>query len=77
MPQINPAVAPPPRQHVDSQASLQRVEFTPAYKAEFDRLLAIAEKAERAFKHAQAEYDRAHVALVKHIESRHYARAIA
>ena len=55
-------------------ATPQRIEFTQEYKEEFDRLLAIVEKAEKAFKSARDEYDRAHVALVKHIESRHYAR---
>jgi hypothetical protein len=55
-----------------SDLSTPRIESTPEYQAEFDRLLAIAAKAEKALKDAQAEYDSAHVALLTHIESRHY-----
>jgi hypothetical protein len=60
------------RQSHPSDLSTPRIESTPEYQAEFDRLLAIAAKAEKAFKKAREEYDRAHVALVRHIESRHY-----
>jgi hypothetical protein len=60
-----------PVPHTNPAAPL-RIEFTPEYQAEFDRLLAIAGKAEKAFKKARDEYDRACVALEWHIESRHY-----
>jgi hypothetical protein len=54
-----------------------RVEFTEAYRNEFDRLLAVAEKAEKALHKAQAEHKSATRALERHIESRHFSHAIA
>jgi hypothetical protein len=47
------------------------------YQKEFERLLATAEKAEKAFKTARAEYERCERALIRHTESRHYINAIA
>jgi len=51
---------------------MQRIESTPEYKAEFERLIAAAGKAEKAYEVAKAERERCERALVEHIESRHY-----
>jgi hypothetical protein len=55
-----------------AQASVQRIEFTKEYHDEFERLLAVGKRLEKAFKTAKAEYRQWERDLLKHIESRHY-----
>jgi hypothetical protein len=50
----------------------QRVESTPEYRAEFERLLAVGERLEKAFKAAKTEYERWERDMLQHIESRHF-----
>lgn len=57
--------------------SMQRIESTPEYQEEFERLLAEGKRLEKAFKTAKAEFRQWERALYRHIESRHYVNAFA
>jgi len=56
-------------------SATHRIESTPEYRAEFERLLDVTAKAEAAFKKASDELKRAEAALLRHIESRHFLPA--